>query len=98
MNIGSTLRLLRTAANLKQGNLAEDLSVTQNYLSLVENGKKEPSLTFLKKFSKKLDVPLGYLLWVALEDTDSDEELELRDKMKTLLIKMLETQRRAEAS
>lgn len=89
-NIGSTLRLLRVASNLRQASLAKDLDVTSNYLSLVENGKKEPSLTFLKKFSRRLDAPLGYLLWIALEDKDRPEEFDLKEKMDRLLTAILE--------
>ena len=89
MSIGYTLKLLRTASNLKQSFLANELDVTPNYLSLVENEKREPSLTFLKKFSKKLDVPLGYLLWLALEDFTLPEELTLKKNMNTLLTTIL---------
>ncbi len=89
MSIGSTLKLLRVASELKQSSLAKDLGITANYLSLVENGKKEPSLTFLKKFSQRLDVPLGYFLWTALENGNSPEELELKEKMNKLLVDIL---------
>ena len=85
MTIGSTLRLLRTAANLTQSSLAKELDVTANYLSLVENGRKEPSLTFLKKVSKALDAPLGYFLWLALQEKGSPEELNLKQRMDELL-------------
>jgi transcriptional regulator with XRE-family HTH domain len=89
MTIGSTLKLLRTASNLTQSSLAKDLNVTANYLSLVENGRKEPSLTFLKRFSKKLDAPLGYFLWLALEENTSQEEFDLKRKMDELLVTII---------
>ena len=89
MSIGLTLKLLRTASNLTQSSLAKDLNVTANYLSLVENGRKEPSLTFLKKFSKRLDSPLGYFLWLALEENESTEELSLKRKMDELLVNLM---------
>ena len=89
MKIGSTLKLLRTASNLTQISLAKDLNVTANYLSLIENGRKEPSLTFLKRFSKKLDAPLGYFLWLALEENRSQEEFDLKHKMDELLITII---------
>lgn len=89
MSIGSTLKLLRTASNLTQSSLAKDLNVTANYLSLVENGRKEPSLTFLKKFSNTLDAPLGYFLWLALEENESTEELSLKRKMDELLVNLI---------
>ena len=89
MTIGSTLKLLRTASNLTQSSLAKDLNVTANYLSLVENGRKEPSLAFLKRFSKKLDAPLGYFLWLALEENRSQEEFDLKRKMDELLVTII---------
>ena len=89
MTIGSTLKLLRTASNLTQSSLAKDLNVTANYLSLVENGRKEPSLTLLKRFSKKLDAPLGYFLWLALEENRSQEEFDLKRKMDELLVTII---------
>ena len=89
MDIGQTLKLLRTAAKLKQAALAADLGVTVNYLSLVENGHREPSLTFLKKFAKKLDVPLGYFLWLALDEQKSHEAVELKERMNDLLSNLL---------
>jgi XRE family transcriptional regulator, regulator of sulfur utilization len=89
MSIGSTLKLLRTASSLKQNALANDLKVTANYLSLVENDRKEPSLTLLKKFSKRMNVPLGYLLWLALEEGKSPEERDLKGRMNNLLIQLM---------
>ena len=89
MNIGTTLKLLRVASDLRQTSLARDLNVTANYLSLIENGKKEPSLTFLKKFSQRFDLPLGYFLWIALEDVSLPAELDLKDKMDKLLVNIL---------
>jgi transcriptional regulator with XRE-family HTH domain len=94
MSIGSTLKLLRVASDLKQSSLAKDLDVTPNYLSLVENEKKEPSLTFLKKFSRRLNIPLGYFLWIALEDISLPEELDLKDKMDKLLVFILQQKRK----
>ena len=89
MIIGSTLKLLRTASNLTQGFLAKELKVTANYLSLIENGRKEPSLTFLKRFAKKLDIPLGYFIWLALEENSSKEEIDLKRKMDALLVNII---------
>jgi len=81
--------MLRVAANLRQGDLAKKLNVTPNYLSSVENGKKEPSLTFLRNFSKSMEVSLGYLLWLALEKGELSEEKELKEKMDRLLVEII---------
>lgn len=48
----------RKQANLTQQALAEKLGVTREHISAIENGRKEPSLTLLKKIANKLDVSL----------------------------------------
>jgi transcriptional regulator with XRE-family HTH domain len=69
LNIGRTIKVLRTSAGLKQLELADRVKVSPNYLSLVEAGRKEPSLSLLKKLSHALDVPLVFLMWDSTDHT-----------------------------
>lgn len=62
MKIGQTIRILRTARRTSQGALAQQLSVTPGYLSLVEQDKREPSLSFLNRVGSYFNVPVGFLL------------------------------------
>lgn len=39
--LGKLIKLYRISVNLKQLELAEQIGVTQNYMSLVESGKRE---------------------------------------------------------
>ena len=81
--IGNTIRIMRELANLKQNEFAESLGVSPNYISLIENGKKEPSLKLLKKISHKFDIPISVLLWedppinkkTAKEDVQTAKEI-----------------------
>jgi transcriptional regulator with XRE-family HTH domain len=61
MSVGRTIKLLRVAAGLDQRSLADRLDVTPNYLSLVENDRREPSLSFLKSLSSEMRIPLGLI-------------------------------------
>lgn len=63
MNIGKGIRFVRVASGLKQGQVAELLGITQNYLSLLENNKAEPSLALLRKISEVFCIPAAFLLW-----------------------------------
>lgn len=63
VNIGKGIKFIRVASGLRQGRVAELLGITQNYLSLLENNKAEPSLTLLKKISDIFCVPVAFLLW-----------------------------------
>ena len=68
MTIGKNLKLLRIAAGLKQKDLARRLGVSPNYLSMVENDKREPSMSLLKDLSREVHVPLG-LLFLDVEES-----------------------------
>jgi transcriptional regulator with XRE-family HTH domain len=47
------------------------LDVSPNYLSLVENDKREPSISFLRNLAGELAIPLGLLFLNA--DSDLSE-------------------------
>lgn len=86
-DVGKTIKLLRIAAGLKQKDLADRISVSKNYLSLIENNKREPSLKFLKSLSRELNVPVGFFLLETLEEKYkfSKEQLETYSKIRSLL-------------
>lgn len=47
-----------------QDMLAEKLKITKTQISDLENGKREPSMTELKKYAKFFDTPMEYLLGI----------------------------------
>jgi len=53
--------------------MAERLGISQNYLSLLENNKAEPSLSLLKRISLTFHVPISFLLLEASVDFESDK-------------------------
>lgn len=67
MNIGKGIKFVRIASGLRQGEMAKQLDISQNYLSLLENNKADPSIALLKKISEIFGVPAGFLVW---EDAD----------------------------
>jgi transcriptional regulator with XRE-family HTH domain len=86
MKLGRAMKLMRTASGLKQKEVAAKLKVTQNYLSLLENGKRDPSLAFLKELSRVLGVPIGlFFLWEEVETRPSQRSL---DQVRTLLARL----------
>lgn len=88
--IGKTIKFLRIAKGLKQSELSERLKVSTNYISLVENDKREPSLSFLKELAKSLDIPVG-LLFLELDMSKkevSPQERDLLMKMRDLMVQI----------
>jgi transcriptional regulator with XRE-family HTH domain len=61
MSVGRAAKFARVAAGIKQKDLADRLDVSRNYLSLVENNKREPSISFLRNLAGELAIPLGLL-------------------------------------
>ncbi len=90
MSVGRTIKLLRVAAGLDQKSLAERLDVTPNYLSLVENDKREPSLSFLRSLASEMRIPLG-LIFLEIEEDMSEmsvEEMALLMRIQDLVFQI----------
>lgn len=62
-NFGQVIKILRIASGLKQKDLAEKVGVKPHYLSLVETGKRDPSLNIVRSIAEALNVPVSYLFW-----------------------------------
>jgi len=88
--IGKTIKFLRIAKGLKQSDLAERVEATTNYISLIENDKREPSLSFLKDLASVPDIPVG-LLFLELDMSKKDvspQERDLLMKMRDLIVQI----------
>jgi len=60
--LGENLRKLRLKKGLSQGNLAKELNVDRAYISNIENGRMNPTLSTLEKISKALGISSSELL------------------------------------
>ncbi|HDR7964592.1 TPA: helix-turn-helix transcriptional regulator, partial [Bacillus wiedmannii] len=61
MNIGERIRQIRIHKEFTQGELVSEIcSIT--YLSRIENGQIKPSVSFLEKVAKKMEVDYNFLV------------------------------------
>jgi len=74
VNLGLRLKLFRVAAGFKQRDVAARLEVTVNYVSMVERGKREPTLRYLQEFARAVDIPAAVLLWEPAEASKQQPE------------------------
>lgn len=72
------LKLFRVAAGLRQRELAEQLHVTSNFVSMVERGKREPTLKYLQSFAGVVEIPVSVLLWEP-HDPNAERKREEQD-------------------
>jgi transcriptional regulator with XRE-family HTH domain len=86
MGIGKAIKLIRTASGLKQKEVAKKLGVTSNYLSLIESGRREPSVSLLKRLATVLHVPIAvFFLWERETASQPTKELgQARDLLAQL--------------
>ena len=83
--INESLRLLRIFHDLKAIDLAKKLSISQSYLSEIENGKKKPSLELIEKYSEVFKIKPSTILFFSEEI----EQNSLKGNMKELMIKFM---------
>ena len=68
--LGIRMRNKRKKLHITQMDLAETTNLSVPYISLVENGRKKPSLDAILKISEALDLSLDYLL-LGIESKES---------------------------
>jgi transcriptional regulator with XRE-family HTH domain len=73
MNYGKAIRICRSAHGLSQGELAKRLSIGASQLSLIEAGKRQPSVKVLEEVSTALRVPPHLITVLASEPEDLDQ-------------------------
>lgn len=62
MSIGEQLAEIRKDKGYTQEDLADVLHVTKSTLSNYENNRRTPDITFIKAFSKLMDVSVDYIV------------------------------------
>jgi len=70
MNYGKAIRICRTAHGMTQGELAGLTSVGASQLSLIESGRRQPSLRVLHEAASALDVPIHLMMLLASSEDD----------------------------
>jgi transcriptional regulator with XRE-family HTH domain len=70
MKIGKTIKELRIQKEIKQGDLANRIGISQTSLSLIESGVTQPSQDTLKKVCDIFEIPQPFIYYLALEESD----------------------------
>lgn len=65
MNYGRAIKILRASGDVSQKRLASLTKLDASYISLIETGKRSPSLKVLEAIAAALDTPLYLLILLA---------------------------------
>jgi putative transcriptional regulator len=61
-SIGENVRAARMKARLSQEQLAERVSVSRNYITQIETGRRRPAIKLLEALSDAMTTPVSTLL------------------------------------
>ena len=75
MEFGNKVQMLRRNHNISQESLAAILKVNRNYLSRVETGKSEPTLSIIKEIAKYFEVDVATLMDISNASVSSEEKI-----------------------
>ena len=67
MDLGGTIKQFRKLKGLTQAQLAEKVDMSVSHISLIEQNKREPSITAAESIASALDMPLSVLVFLATE-------------------------------
>lgn len=81
MNISKALKLCRTQKGLTKTALAERSKLSISYLSLLEQGKRDPNFSTISDICKALDIPVSIFVFLASDMNELDGVSEELTKM-----------------
>ena len=85
--IGEALRLLRIFNGYKSAEIAQELGISQSYVSEIENNKKQPTMEILDKYADVFGMKKSTLLLFA-ESLEDDIQINNNKKQKVALAGM----------
>lgn len=92
MNVGQAIRLCRTQRGASQSAIAHRAKCSVSYLSMLENNKRDPTLSTVTKIAEALHVPVGLLFVLAADQNElGDIDEQVADQLMQSALASLKT-------
>jgi transcriptional regulator with XRE-family HTH domain len=78
-------RICRAAFGLRQSELADRMPITASQLSLIEAGKRQPSIGVVEALGKALGVPTALIVLLASKPNEAQNEDQSSEMARALL-------------
>ncbi len=90
--IGKTIKAVRVLRGLTQTSLAKLVGISQNHLSNIEKGFREPGIILIAKLSRSLQIGTDLLVLPALEPKRfaNERDRSLGSELQDLLLEILQ--------
>jgi transcriptional regulator with XRE-family HTH domain len=96
MDIGKSIKMCRTSLGLSQEALAQKVGVSMSYISLIEQGKRDPAMSTVEQIADALGVPVSLLTFLAADPSELKGVPEdLRDRLSGVALRLLHAKQRA---
>ena len=70
MNLGQAIKMCRTRRGISQTDLSQKAECSVSYLSMLENNKRDPTLSTVTRIAHALQVPVGILFFLGADSSD----------------------------
>src|SRR4051794_37330600 len=86
-NYAKAFRIIRAAFGLRQSELADRMPISASQLSLIEAGKRQPSVKVVNALAKAVGVPAALITLLAstAEDVEGQPQEDIADLARALL-------------
>ncbi len=89
MNLGKAIKLCRTQRGLTQIKLANLAEISVSYLSLLEQGKRDPTFSTIERIADGLKIPIIMLVFLAEDGEVHVFDKELREKLSYAALRLI---------
>ena len=90
MNLGKAIKLCRVQKNMRQSQLAALAGISVSYLSLLEQGKRDPNFSIIQSIAKGMDIPVSIIVFLGAEKGElSGISSELQEKLSFTALNLM---------
>jgi len=90
MNFSKTLEKCRKHKQMSKKDLAIKIGKSAPYITLLEQGKREPNLSLIEDICSALEIPTSVFMFLASQNQDIAISDELADKIEKLMYQLID--------
>jgi transcriptional regulator with XRE-family HTH domain len=91
MDLGSAIRQCRSRKKLTLAALSQRTGLSESYLSLLERGARDPTLSSIESISRGLEVPVSLLVFLGSDVAETSSlPPEVREKLSAAIVQLLQ--------
>lgn len=80
--IGEAFKIIRVFNGLTQQDLSTDLNISHSFLSQIESGKRNPTLTTVESFAKRFKIPVSSLMLFSEQLSPLENESDGKSRLR----------------